>query len=87
MRVIVFVPRSRGWLGRMLRDPLQLWIRRMFIKRFLSSDAERLSGARYNPLGLIEADRDLAEYFQWLSEVSHGQAAIPSLRQPALAAL
>jgi aminopyrrolnitrin oxygenase len=72
VRVIVFVPRSRSLLGRLLRDPLRREVRRLFIKRFLSSDAERLEGARYNPHGLIAADRDLAEYFQWLAGVAHG---------------
>jgi nitrite reductase/ring-hydroxylating ferredoxin subunit len=72
VRVIVFVRRGRGPLGRALLDPLHLEMRRLFIRRFLSSDAARLDGARYNPHGLIDADRDLAEYFQWLAVVSHG---------------
>jgi hypothetical protein len=72
VRVIVFVRRGRGPLGRALLDPLHLEMRRFFIRRFLSSDAARLDGARYNPHGLIDADRDLAEYFQWLAVVSHG---------------
>lgn len=75
VRVIVFVPRSSTWVGRALIDPLHAYIRRFFIMRFLASDAVRLNGARYNPLGLIEADRDLADYFRWLSNVSHGEPA------------
>jgi nitrite reductase/ring-hydroxylating ferredoxin subunit len=72
VRVIVFVRRSAGAAGRLLRDPIQLWIRRTFIRRFLSSDAARLDGAAYNPRSLIDADRDLAEYFDWLAHVSRG---------------
>ncbi len=45
VRVIVFVPRSRGPLRRMFVDPLHGWIRRLFIMKFLSSDAPRLNGA------------------------------------------
>lgn len=75
VRVIVFVPQSATALGRWLKDPLHGWIRRTMIRRFLASDAERLNGARYNPLGLIEADRDLVDYFRWLSQVSHGRPA------------
>jgi hypothetical protein len=78
VRVLVFVPRSRGLLGRMLLDPLHCSIRRFFIQKFLSSDASRLDGACYNPHGLIAEDHDLAEYFRWLSIVSHGIPADPS---------
>jgi phenylpropionate dioxygenase-like ring-hydroxylating dioxygenase large terminal subunit len=77
VRVIVFVPRSPGWAGRLVKDWLHATVRRYFIKRFLASDARRLGGTRYSPLGLIEADRDLAEYFRWLAIVAHGQPAPP----------
>jgi len=73
VRVIVFVRRSERWLGRLLADPLHAWIRRLFIKKFLSSDAERLNGARYNPRGLIPYDQDLADYFRWLAQVAHSE--------------
>lgn len=73
VRVIVFVRRSRWALGRILRDPLHGAIRRQFIKRFLSADAARLEGVRFNPQGLIPFDRDLADYFRWLAVVSRGQ--------------
>jgi hypothetical protein len=72
VRVLVFVRRSPRLLGRVLMDPLRLEIRRLFIKRFLSADASLLDGAHYNPHGLIEADRELAGYFQWLAVTSHG---------------
>ena len=72
VRVIVFVPRSRSRLGRVFCDPVHGWVRRFFIKKFLSSDAARLDGARYNPHSLIAWDKDLAEYFRWLSRVAHG---------------
>jgi hypothetical protein len=76
VRVIVFVPKSRTVLGRALRDPLHAWIRRFFILRFLAADAQRLNGICYNPLGLIEADKDLVDYFRWLAVVSHGRPAL-----------
>jgi nitrite reductase/ring-hydroxylating ferredoxin subunit len=74
VQVIVFLPRNRGRLGRAILDPLRLAIRRLFIMRFLSADARLLNGVRYNPHALIAADGDLAEYFRWLAEVSHGVA-------------
>lgn len=75
VRVIVFVSKSNSWIGRVIKDPFQRWIRRYMIRRFLASDAGRLNGACYNPHGLIAADRDLADYFRWLSVVSHGKPA------------
>jgi hypothetical protein len=77
VRVIVFVPKSATWIGRLLKDHLHAWIRRFFIRRFLAEDAQRLNGARYNPHGLIEADHDLVAYFRWLAVVSHGRTAPP----------
>jgi phenylpropionate dioxygenase-like ring-hydroxylating dioxygenase large terminal subunit len=64
--VVVFVPRSSSRAGRLLLDPLAQFIKRYFIKKFLSSDASRLAGVRYSPCGLIDWDKDLAEYFTWL---------------------
>ena len=72
VQVIVFVKQSVNSIGRVLRDPLNLAIRRYFIKKFLTEDAMRLDGVRYNPQSLIEADREMIEYFQWLAAVSHG---------------
>jgi phenylpropionate dioxygenase-like ring-hydroxylating dioxygenase large terminal subunit len=72
VKLIVFVPRSRSALGRLFVDPLNRFLRRLFIMRFLSSDVPRLNGARYNPYGLIDEDRHLAEYLHWLAVVSHG---------------
>jgi nitrite reductase/ring-hydroxylating ferredoxin subunit len=72
VRILVFLPRSRRALGQALLDPLQLEIRRYFIMRFLGTDAELLNDVHYNAHGLIECDRHLAEYFQWLAGVSSG---------------
>jgi nitrite reductase/ring-hydroxylating ferredoxin subunit len=73
VRVIVFLPRSKSRLAQALLDPLRLAIRRLAIMRFLSPDAGLLDGVRYNPGGLIDTDKDLSEYLQWLSVVSHGK--------------
>jgi phenylpropionate dioxygenase-like ring-hydroxylating dioxygenase large terminal subunit len=73
VQVVVFLPRSGNPIARACTDALRAWIRRYFIRAFLRSDAERLSGAEYHPHSLIDADRDMAEYFYWLSVVSHGQ--------------
>jgi nitrite reductase/ring-hydroxylating ferredoxin subunit len=82
VRIIVFVPRSTHHLGRVFRDLPNLWIRRLFIKRFLSSDAARLDGVRYNPQGLISFDKDLAGYFQWLAAVASGVPIAQAFEAP-----
>jgi phenylpropionate dioxygenase-like ring-hydroxylating dioxygenase large terminal subunit len=67
VQVIVFMKKSQNALVRYLVDPLQLEIRRYFIKTFLTSDAIRLNGVRYKPERLIQADRDMIEYYRWLA--------------------
>ena len=69
-KVTVFTKRSEKWLGRTLYDPLNVWIRRLFIQKFLCSDVHRLAGASINPHTLIEADGLVAEYCDWLVSLS-----------------
>lgn len=68
VQVIVFARRSSNILFQRLLDPIHLEVRRHFIKTFLTADAIRLNGVRYQPERLIEADRDMIEYYQWLAE-------------------
>jgi phenylpropionate dioxygenase-like ring-hydroxylating dioxygenase large terminal subunit len=75
--VIVFGRRSRRRWQQWLWDPVHLAVRRQFIKQFLTADAIRLNGVRYNPSGLIDADRDMAEYLAWVARVSHGKPSAP----------
>lgn len=68
-RVIVWVRRSRHVLGRAFFDAANLELRRGFIRRFLRSDLGRMTGVRYAPARLIEADRPFTEYMEWLREL------------------
>nr|WP_261360691.1 Rieske 2Fe-2S domain-containing protein [Aeoliella straminimaris] len=68
VQVIVFAKRSPTALGRKLFDPLQLEVRRLFIKNFLTADAVRLNGVRYDPHRLIQADADMIDYYRWLAD-------------------
>jgi hypothetical protein len=70
--VIVFARRSVSRFKRLLWDPIHVNVRRYFIKKFLTADAKRLNGVRYNPGGFIDADRDMVEYFSWLAKVASG---------------
>jgi phenylpropionate dioxygenase-like ring-hydroxylating dioxygenase large terminal subunit len=70
--VIVFARRSRQRWKQVIWDPLNVAVRRLFIKKFLTADAIRLNGVRYNPAALIEADRDMASYLAWVAKVAKG---------------
>ena len=73
--VIVFAHRSTSGWRQLLWDPIHLRVRRHFIKQFLTADAIRLNGVRLNPAGMIDADREMAMYLNWLSTTSLGQPA------------
>jgi nitrite reductase/ring-hydroxylating ferredoxin subunit len=70
-RVVVWVRRSRTLIGRALFDATNLELRRCFIRQFLRSDLGRMSGVRYAPGRLIEADKPFAEYMEWLRQIHH----------------
>lgn len=70
-RVIVWVKRSPSLPGRVLFDPLNAAIRRLFIQTFLRSDLPRIAGLRYQPGNLIAADALLSDYFAWLEKASN----------------
>jgi phenylpropionate dioxygenase-like ring-hydroxylating dioxygenase large terminal subunit len=82
VRVVVLVPRSSSIMARRLFDPLHAEVRRLFIKKFLSADAARLGGTRYNPSGLIPEDQHLADYFVWLTQASQGTAYAKDAPRP-----
>jgi len=67
--IVVWVPRRQSWVGRLV-DPIDAVIRRSFIRAFLLPDVSAASGIRYNPRALIDADRELAAYLDWLRSAS-----------------
>lgn len=69
VQVVAFVRRSRTITGSALLDPVNRAIRRYFIMKFLTADAVRLNGVRYNPAAFVESDRDMVEYFHWLASL------------------
>jgi phenylpropionate dioxygenase-like ring-hydroxylating dioxygenase large terminal subunit len=75
LRTIVWVPRRRAAVSRAVLDPLDAWVRRGFIRAFMGDDAARSNGVRYNPATLIDADRTMAEYMDWLVTVGGDAAA------------
>ena len=68
-RVIVWVRRSDSGFARFIVDPVNAALRRFFIQTFLRSDLGRMAGVRYAPDRLIEADKPLVSYMDWLRAV------------------
>ena len=69
--VIPFARISSNRFSRILLQPIDLWIRRLFTGAYLIAEVNSLGNPRYNPTNLIEADEEMIEYFQWA-------AALPS---------
>ena len=63
--VIPFARVSSNPLGRWLLQPISLWIRRQFTGAYLLAEAQSLGNPQYNAANLVEADRELIEYFKW----------------------
>ena len=72
LRTIVWVPRRSRPLARVLLDPLDVAVRRSFIRAFVGDDAARSQGIVYNPATLTGADRELRDYFAWLATAAAG---------------
>jgi len=70
--IIAFLPRSRSAMAARLWDPLRTALRLFFIQQFVKDDAMRLQGIRAGALNLIDADMELALYFQWLARAANG---------------
>jgi len=73
---LAFLPRSHSaTLGRFW-DPMRTALRLYFIRQFLRDDVARLEGIRAGTLNLIDADMELARYFQWLASAANGIPAV-----------
>jgi nitrite reductase/ring-hydroxylating ferredoxin subunit len=63
---IVFSPRGSSALARAF-EPVALGIRRFFTYGYLLDETKRLRGTRYNPASLGPPDRDMIEFFHWVT--------------------
>ena len=66
VQVFAWLPRSGSRVLRTL-DSLSASVRLMLIRRFVKDDVALLNKIRAGRLNLVEADRELARYFQWIS--------------------
>lgn len=70
-RVFPFARISSNPLSRIFLQPINLWIRRLLTGAYLIAEVNSLGNPQYNPTNLIEADREMIDYFRWA-------AALPS---------
>jgi nitrite reductase/ring-hydroxylating ferredoxin subunit len=75
--VIAFA--RRGWqpVMRHIVDPINLRVRRRFTQAFLQYDIDKLRGVRYQPEGLTEQDREMINYFHWLTTLPRSEYEDP----------
>jgi len=73
--VFAFLKRSEFVVLEKTWDRLSTAVRLYLIGQFLRDDAARLRGIRPGTVNLIEADQDLACYFQWLARTANGRPA------------
>lgn len=71
---IVYAPRSRNAVTRALVQPIALRLRRWFTRGYVCGEAEHLRGTDYNPATLIDADRDMVEFFHWVTALPQSRA-------------
>ncbi len=72
VEVISFAPRTRWRLAGAALQPAGLWVRRRFTQAFMRDDIDRLKGIRYNPAGLVAADRLMGDFFAWAAALPPG---------------
>jgi hypothetical protein len=73
--VFVFCRRSRNALARAVLQPLSLAVRRMFTRGYLVDEVASLGSPKYNPNTLIAVDREMIDYFRWVSELNRQKGA------------
>jgi phenylpropionate dioxygenase-like ring-hydroxylating dioxygenase large terminal subunit len=76
VHIVAFLPRSHSALPARRVDSMRTALRLYFIRQFLKDDVRRLEGVRAGTLNLIDADAELALYFQWLARTANGIPAI-----------
>lgn len=64
VRMVVILRRGSPLAG--FFRPLTLWTRRQFSRAFIAGDFRQLAGIDYHPANLIEPDRTLRGFFDWL---------------------
>jgi aminopyrrolnitrin oxygenase len=71
-QVIVFAKRFDNPVARHVVQPVGLRVRRLFTRAYLIAETKGLGTPRYNPAGLIEADREMVDYFHWAAALPSG---------------
>jgi aminopyrrolnitrin oxygenase len=70
----ILVYARRGRIGQPF-DRLRLWLRRRFTHSFMAEEFQTLAGIRYQTGCLVESDRPMIDFFQWLTGLPQGASA------------
>lgn len=69
VRTVVWAQRSKHRIARQIVDPLDVIIRRSFIREFMRADVHRSAGIHYDRQRMTAADNVLVDYLGWLQDV------------------
>lgn len=67
VEVVVYAPLAANAFVRRALQPAALEIRRWLTQAFLFDDIKRLPGIRYSARSLVRSDRELIDFFRWLT--------------------
>jgi hypothetical protein len=76
-QVIPFGRKAHNRVAHWLIQPLSLWVRRLFTGGYLIAETEALGSPRYNARSLVEADREMIEYFHWVANLPRPEKRDP----------
>jgi nitrite reductase/ring-hydroxylating ferredoxin subunit len=71
---IVFSRRGRNPFTRALVNQVSLPVRRQFTQGYLKDEAAKLGSPHYSPATMIETDREMIDFFQWMADLSQVSA-------------
>ncbi|MBM4262708.1 MAG: Rieske 2Fe-2S domain-containing protein [Deltaproteobacteria bacterium] len=74
--VIVVKKQSERALGKLLWDPFSLAVRKLLTRGYLVDEVSSLGRPRYAPQRLIEADREMIEYFRWVAALPQSKSDV-----------
>ena len=74
--VVVFARSSKSCISRWFCQPANLTLRKIFTRGYLVDEAAKLGQPRYLPHHLLEADRQLIDYFRWVASLPQSRSAL-----------
>lgn len=70
VEVIVFAPKKKSGARRAIPKSVELWVRKVFTQGFMKEDINRLGGIQYQPNCLLESEKEVIQFFEWIASLS-----------------